>query len=248
VHSTVILPRMDAVFIFVMFVIVAVLLGRLASRRKEQHGLLVAQLAGGFGLQFAADDPFGLVNLRFRLFRMGDGRGCENVMWGDWRGMPVRAADYWYYKESSDANGNRSRSYERFSVVIAEVACFVPSVAVGRETVLTRLADHVGVKDIEFESEAFNRAFQVQAKDRAFAFKLMDPRMMQWLLDATDGFGFEMFGPNLLAYGWRREPEDLPPLFEIALAFRDHIPRLIWSEYGTVPREGSVANDRNGIS
>jgi hypothetical protein len=236
---------MDVAFIFVLFVIAAVLLGRLASRRQEQKGLLLAQIAAGLGLQFAVDDPFGSVNLWFRLFRMGDGRGCENVMWGEWRGMPVRAADYSYYTETANSNGSRSRSYKHFSVVIAEMTCFVPSLAIERETVLRRLSDPMGFEDIEFESEAFNRAFQVQAKDRAFAFKLVDARMMQWLMDATDGFGFEVFGPNLLVYSWHREPEDLLPLFEIALAFRDHIPRLIWKEYGTAPRDRSAVNDRS---
>ena len=97
---------------------------------------------------------------------------------------------------------------------------------------MTRMADHLGFHDIEFESEQFNRMFRVGSPDQEFAFKLIDARMMQWLL-LTDGhFGFEVLGPNLLAYSGRRSPSDLGPLFVAAAGFAAHFPRLVQTEYG----------------
>ena len=105
------------------------------------------------------------------------------------------------------------------------------SVRISKESLLTKLADHVGLHDIEFESEQFNKAFNVKAQDREFCFKLVDARMMQWLLGTGGGFEFEVAGPWLLVACHRRRPMELVPLLGTAKGFGDHIPRLVRTEY-----------------
>jgi hypothetical protein len=117
--------------------------------------------------------------------------------------------------------------------VIADVALSTPYVSVAKENLLTRAADHLGLKDIDFESEAFNRAFNVKAPDKEFAFKVIDARMEQFLLNSGGEFAFESVGPSLLVSCHRRAPSDLVPLLGTAKGFVDHIPRLVWTEYGT---------------
>jgi hypothetical protein len=174
---------------------------------------------------------------------MGDGRGIENVMSGAWQELPVKEADYWYYDESTDGKGNRTRTYHRFSVVIAELQCFLPQVSVTKENLMTRLADHLGFQDINFESEQFNREFQIKSRDREFAFKLIDARMIQWFLSTDGRFGFETNGPNVLVYMKKlKAPEELIPLFGTAKEFHDRIPRIVWSEYST---PGQPGNERS---
>jgi hypothetical protein len=205
--------------------------------RKQQRRQALAAFAATNGLQYSRDDPFGILGYDFHLLRMGDGRGCENVLSGTWGHIPIIETDYWYYTESKDSNGNTSRSYKNFSALVAELETDVPYVSAHRETLLSRLADHVGFHDIDFESEDFNREFQVQADDREFAFKLIDARMMQWMLSVGRGFGFEIRGSKVLVYCGRMSPVELPALFGTAVAFRDHVPRLVWNEYGTNRRE-----------
>jgi hypothetical protein len=235
---------MGPAILFALFLALAILLIWWNYQRKKQRRLALASFAARSGLRFAADDPFGLLGEDFRLLHMGAGRGCENVVWGDWRGMPVKEADYWYYTESTDANGNKSRSYKYFSVLEAELACTVPAISIQRETLMSRLADRVGFADLEFESEQFNREFQVRAGDREFASRLVDARMMAWLMASTDGFGFELSSSNMLAWCGRRKPEELIGLFDTALGFRDHIPRLIWNEYGTSTDDALDGSER----
>ena len=233
-------------FILIMAVIGAA--GYLSWRAKQKRRQDLAALALQRGFQFSAADPFGLVGYDFHLFRMGDGRGCENVMWGTWQDLPVREADYRYYTESSDGKGHRSRTYHRFSVVLADLSCELPDVSVEREDMGSWVASHLGFHDIEFESEQFNRMFKVKSKDREFAFKLLDARMINWLHSTGGQFGFEVSGPNLLVWSNRRRPTELIPLFGCAQMFCDHIPRLVWTQYGTAPMrpdEGASTEERS---
>ena len=183
-------------------------------------------------MQFSAADPFAMLGLPFTLFSKGDGRGLENVMWGSWQGLDVKEFDYWYYEESTDSEGRRSRSYSRFSCALAEVSLATPHVSIERENLLTRLADSLGFRDIEFELEEFNRAFTVKAKDRKFANDLIDSRMMQWLLGAGDGWVFEVVGKWVMCYSKRRRPTELVPLLGTAKAFLEQVPGVVHELYG----------------
>ena len=53
---------------------------RRAQRRQEA----LFSFAADHAFQYSRDDPFDLTSLNFRLFGLGDGRGCENVVWGNW--------------------------------------------------------------------------------------------------------------------------------------------------------------------
>jgi hypothetical protein len=74
--------------------------------------------------------------------------------------------------------------------------------------------------------------------DVEFAYKLIDARMIRWLQSTKGSFGFEVNGASMLVWCRRLRPSGLTPLFGSAALFRDHIPRLVWHEYGT----GSPAN------
>jgi hypothetical protein len=218
------------VFVLILAAVAAFAVYSFVQKQKRREALAMFALQNK--LEYSRDDPFGLTDLDFRLFELGDGRGCENVIWGDWRGLPVKQADYWYYQESTDSKGHRSRSYRHFSIVLADLPAFFPRVCMERENLLTRLADALSFRDLDFESEDFNRLFQVRAADDEFAYKLVDARMIRWLLSTGGEFGFEVSGPSLLVWSDRCRPTGLIPLFGSALLFRDHIPRLVWNEYG----------------
>lgn len=199
-------------------------------RQERLEGLVF--MARQLGLAFSRQDVERCVDLPFSLFQRGDGRGAENVLSGTWQDLPVREFDYWYFDESSDTKGSTHRSYYRFSCAVTEIAAACSPLVLDREDVFTRLADHVGMHDIEFESEAFNRAFNVRAKDRRFASDLLDARMLSWLLTVDGAFRFETCGPWLLCYSKRRAPTELVALLGTLKGFRDHIPRVVHQLYG----------------
>jgi hypothetical protein len=147
-------------------------------------------------------------------------------------------ADFSYHEESTDWEGHTSRSYHRFSVVLADLELGAPAISIQREGLFSRLADHLGFHDIEFESEEFNRRFQITSSDRQFAFKVIDAPMMQWLLGLDSGGTYELAGHRLLVASQPLRPQELPPLLDRAVAFSEHVPRLVWNEYGTAESAG----------
>jgi hypothetical protein len=222
---------MGGASIFVVFLVVAggIAYGSYYFKKKRREGLAFA--AKQLGMRFALTDPFDTLTEPFDLLRKGDGRGVENVMWGEWQGIECRLFDYWYYEESTDSKGNRSKTYYRFSCVMSPVEAACSHLTLARENVFTRLGDHLGFRDIELESEEFNRAFTVRSPDRKFAVDFCDARMMQWLLGHGQGYGFEVVGDRLLASCKRLGPTELIPLLGSMKGFRDQIPRVVYSLY-----------------
>ena len=198
----------------------------LKKKRREE----MASFALQHGLSFSAEDTVGVLGWPFSLFAKGDGRGVENVASGQWKGKhSVTAFDYWYYTESTDSKGHTSRSYQRFSCATIDVAAAFPHLEIAREGLFTRLADRLGMEDIEFESPEFNRRYNVKAGERRFAFELLDGKMLRWLVDFDQGLAYEVAGNKVLAYRKRQGAAGMMPLIETLLMFRERIPRVAWN-------------------
>ena len=228
------------VVLFVGFAAVAAAILWFSWYAKKKRREALAGVAASLGLTYEEEDPYGLVGLPFELMQRGDGQGTENVLDGTWQDVALKEFDYWYYTESSDGQGNRSKTYHRFSCALTEVPIDATPLTISHENVLTRIGDHLGFDDIQFESEDFNRAYRVKCEDRKFATDLIDARMMGWLLP-QEGWAFELTGPYLLAYCDRLRPTELIPLLGTLKAFRDHIPRVVYDLHGTKPQEGTYS-------
>jgi hypothetical protein len=205
----------------------------LRQKRRDELALAAKQL----GLTYSTEDTADGLSLPFALFTKGDGRGTENLLEGTWQGLALREFDYWYYDESTDSNGHTSRSYSRYSCAVTEVPAALSALSIARENVFTRIADSIGLDDIEFELDGFNRAFNVKARDREFASAFVDQRMMRWLMETDGAFAFETSGTWLLVYARRLRPTELVPLLGTLKGFRDQIPRVVYDLYG-LPASG----------
>lgn len=67
----------------------------------------------------------------------------------------------------------------------------------------------VGLRDVEFELETFNRFAEIRADDRRFASAAVDQRMMRWLLEPGPAHGFQLHRGWLLAWMPRLQPLEL---------------------------------------
>ena len=210
-------------------------LGWVTARRRREEFF---RFAAANGLEYSAKDPFNTDELPFALFRKGDGRDVENMMWGTAAGMKVRLFDFSYYETSTDAQGHSSRSTYRFSCAMADIDADCPHLVLGREGVLSRLADAIGFRDIEFESEEFNRSWQVTSEDRRFASAFIDPRMMEWLMVEGGSGAYEVIGPLLLCSTDRLKPAEYADLMALLSRFRAHVPAVVSSLY---PRQTTEA-------
>jgi len=199
------------------------------SKKKRRLGF--ATMARQLGMQYSEEDPLGLLGEPFALFSKGDGRGIENVIWGAWQGLDVSAFDYWYYEESTDGKGNRSKTYYRFDCSIAPVDAACPPLTIERENVLTKLAGALSFHDIQFEDETFNKAFNVRSPEPKFANDAIDARMMTWLMAHGKPFRIELVGNRILVAGEKCAPTELLQVIGTAKGFLEQLPRVVFSLY-----------------
>jgi hypothetical protein len=61
--------------------------------------------------------------------------------------------------------------------------------------------------DINFESEEFNRKYFIRSKDRKFAYDIINPKMIDYLLD-RDGIYMELGGNIVLVHYKRQVPPE----------------------------------------
>jgi len=166
--------------------------------------------------------------------RRGDGRGCENVVWGTKDGLDVKAFEFWDYDQTIDTQGHSRRSYEYFSCAVVPAPVFCPHTTLGPESFMSRIGRALGFHDIDFESEDFNRNMKVKSAEPKFANYLVDARMMQWLLE-NKGWEFELSGQSLLAYCKKVKPPEIVNVIAAVEGFHQHIPKVIEDTY----KEGS---------
>jgi hypothetical protein len=205
---------------------------RAAGKGRRRRELF--QFAVRFGLDYSPTDPIGLIDHTFDLFNMGDGARCENVVTGEWNGVPVRAGELRFAPSSRGVQNGHTASPKMFSFALTEISAWLPHIAI-RHDPLGGLAEDLGLRRLRFESEAFNRKFAVACEDGEFAYKFVDIRMLQWLLDTAtttrSPFAFEARGPRLLVHCPRVAPNGLLPLLGMAQGFHDHVPRMVLRQY-----------------
>lgn len=172
-------------------VIAAAVAERRASRLRQQA---LAQLAVELGLAFdtgrdtAHDERYS----NFEIFRRGHSRAAYNTMSGEAEiaGRPHRLVmgDFTYKVTSSNGKTTTTTTY-RFSYLILHLPLpIVPDLLIRPEHLFDKLGSALGFDDIDFESAEFSRRFFVKSPDKRFAYDVVTPAVMEYLL-ARKGAG-----------------------------------------------------------
>lgn len=218
-------------FAFFFILVIAVIAYSIVSAAKRRES--AAALAARLELVYHRHDDIGVSRLPHPIFRMGDRRRASNLLIGTFRDRPIVMFDYEYMVDRNDADGKRSTSTHRFSVVKVDLDLRCPPTVIRRERVTTKLANALGLgSDVQFESDAFNRAFEVRSGSQQFAFTLIDAAMMEWLMARAFDLEIQLEPGELVVIS-----NPLPWMEMEALALRAHhfidrFPRLVWSSYG----------------
>ena len=219
---------MGFVVIFVLAVVVGAVLWYLQTVAATKRRQRMSDVAITHGLSFSAKDPFHMPNtVPLAFFDRGHSRKVSNVMYGRTaEGRDRRAFDYQYTTGSG-----KNRQVHTFSCGLISTGATWPQLTLGPEGFFERVMDVVGGADIQFESEEFNREWEVRSPDPRFASALIDPEMMLFLMEKAQGARIEVQGPWILFSGERRDPESLPQSIASAEAFREGISPVVWSMY-----------------
>jgi len=219
------------ILLFVVGIAAVIGIGVLQARARAARMNAVTAIGRTIGFTFSAEDADRIVSMPFGLFSKGDGRGVECILSGTHDSLPMRLFDYWYYDQTSDARGNRSRQYHRFTCALATIPAACPRFQLGYENFLTRLGDHLGLNDVELEYDDFNRRFRVKCADQKFAFSLLDGQIMEWLLGSASFAAVEIDGPWVLVAADKLEPSQWLALGSWLEQFHHQIPAVVYSTY-----------------
>lgn len=173
--------------------ILAVILGAIYERRRErQRTEQLRTLAADLDFDFddRKDSSHDELFAQFEVFRRGFGRVAFNTMTGRVAigpsGFGVRMGDFLYKEQHSNGKSSYTVTYRLSYCILMLPWPGVPGLLIRPERFLDRLTGAIGFDDIDFESAEFSRRFFVKSSDKRFAYDVVTPRMMEFLLERND--------------------------------------------------------------
>ncbi len=211
--------------IVLILVFIAFAIWKSVQRRKE-----LAAWAAEKGLSFSATKDRGFDD-RFSSFgclRRGHSQYAYNIAEGDWNGRRVTAFDYRYITGSGK---NRSTHY--FSAIILRSDMQLKPLNIRPEGVFDRVTEFFGLDDIDFESAEFSRMFYVKSPDKRWAYDVIHPRTMKFLL-SMPRFSIELDHAHVIVWRNRRfDPEAFEAAIAIAVGLLDNLPTYLTDKQGS---------------
>ena len=175
------------------------------NKRRRQANLA---FAGGRGWSLVPEDPAFVDFCVTAPFGLGDGRRATEVTRGTYRDRGFVAFGYQYDTESTDGQGHSTRTTHHLRIASVAVAGRIPIVRITPEGVFSRMAEAMGGRDIDVESEDFNRHWRVWSKDQRAAHAILAPNVIQRLLQPDASSRPFVFEPGLLMT-YEAGPRDL---------------------------------------
>jgi hypothetical protein len=202
-------------------VVAAAIYGFFASRKRR---LELAQWALKNDLTFSAehDSDFGLRYPDVNCLNRGDSRYAYNIMTGAVAGRAFTGCDYHYATGSG-----KNRNHHHFSLIIVKSPILLEPLFIRPENIFDKFTELVGFNDIDFESAEFSKKFYVKAPNKKWAYDIIHPRMMEYLL-ASPVFSIQFDFLSIIVYRDRLfSPDDFTAAGEFINGFFDLIPDYV---------------------
>ena len=222
------------IIVAVLAIAVVVYLSYLAAKRRREA---LAALAAELGWRFdpskdrSHDDEYA----HFEIFRRGHSRTAYNTLFGELeiyrRTCPAKMGDFTYKITTSTGKSTQTHTY-RFSYLIVHLPfAGVPDLLIRREGMFDKLAGAFGFDDIDFESAEFSKRFYVKSPDKRFAYDVIHPRMMEFLLAGDPPTVDIEAGRCCLSDGRHRwSPEEFGATLSWVIEFFDRWPDHVTAE------------------
>lgn len=195
--------------------------GYLAQKKRAEHLMRFAQAKG---LTYEKRND-AWANMEWGYpFGAGRAQKARHVMTGHLDGRPVVTFAHEYTTGSGD---DRRTVYTMVTAI--QISRAFPKLKVGLEGVTGRFARKVGFKDIELESEAFNRKYKIECNNRKFAYDVLHPRFMEWMI-AINSSGFTIAGPYVVIHrAGRLKEQEIDANFAYISTVIEHMPGFVWA-------------------
>jgi hypothetical protein len=154
------------------------------------------------------------------------------------RALPFTAFEY---VEVRQANGKQTTT--RFSVATIPLPSALPWLRVQPQNLVMDTLNPLDSRDIDFESGDFNRAFRIAADSDEFAFAMVHPRMMEFLLTLPRPRMWSIHIEGVHVIAWRLGPQlphEVVPTVTWLAGFVELIPPYVYDKFavGAVPSGG----------
>jgi len=222
--------------LFVVAVGLIILFSVRSSRRREA---LVQGWAAAHGCVYLRTNNGLARYLKGPPFTGGWGAEVREFVKGPTPSGLVFCSFRYTYEESSgtDAQGHQETTTVNRAIVLVRLPAAFPGLRLTRESFLDKVSKFFGGQDIELESDDFNRRYRVTSDNEAFAYGVLHPRMMEWLLGPASGLvPLVIDGADLLF--WREGIPDYSQLdSQLAAldAFIGMFPQGVYEQFGMAP-------------
>ena len=211
---------------FLVLATVLVVVGLIQAKKRREE---LSAYAATRGWTFVARDDSLVRRFSGAPFGRGHSRRATNVLLGVWDDRPMVAFDY-EYAETTGTGDDRSTTTYRYSVTVLNTGAPMPALSVTPQNIVSGFFGRLTNRDIELESEEFNRAFLVTCEHRKFASDVLHPRMMELLLGRPD-LGWRFEGDSMITVRrGQHDPAEVDATLAHLDAVVDAIPEFVWRD------------------
>lgn len=195
----VLFPLLFGLF-FVLIIVVGYFTHQAAKKRREQLLLLANELnfeflpeglkrpsPSGFwaSLASAFEESPDVSFLRrfegFSPFGQGHSPDIDNLLVGQRDGLDWYLFDYTYKVTTSNGKTTTTTTHP-FGIVAVRVPIIFPGLSMAEETVFHRIGNKLGMKELKFELEEFNRRYFIRCEDARAAHDLLHPQAIEFFM------------------------------------------------------------------
>jgi hypothetical protein len=195
----------------------------LDRKRRDEMSRIAAQL----GLTYYPDKSEVYYDLT--LFTKGHSQTISNTMSGSKNGCHVAMFDYTY----TTGSGKNKRVHQH-SVCLLSISQCLKKLLIRPENILDKLAGAIGFDDIDFESMEFSHRFYVKSDDKKFAYAIIHPQMMSFLLSRASPPLIEKNGAHIGCYYTKKiKPAGYLDIYKFADDFYKNIPNYVLKDCTT---------------
>lgn len=221
---------MIAVVVVGIVVVVGVMFW-FAYQQNKKHRALLSTFAQQHGWSYVDADNSYCSRWDGHPFGQGHSRKAQNIMTGSYNGHDVVAFDYQYAESTTNGQGQTSDTTYRFSIYVLRLPSALPPVSITPEGFFSKVGHAIGVHDIQFESEAFNRAFRVKSDDSKLAYDLLPARNME-LLMTQDNVHLRSVGESLLCVDRKwLDPARITSRLDLMVGLVGNVPAFVWADH-----------------
>jgi hypothetical protein len=117
----------------------------------------------------------------FSPFGQGHSPDIDNLLVGNKNGLDWYLFDYSYKTTSSNGKTTTTTTHP-YGIVAVRVPIVFPGLSMAPENVLHRIGSKLGMKDLTFELEEFNRRYFIQCQDPRAAHDLLHPQAIEFFM------------------------------------------------------------------